>query len=448
MGAFVLLVAAASAADRVEAELHGNVKTFVLAGSPHAWFTFSDDSKSLLDTMGVDEEDALAAYGLAADPFASGVASTRLQGMVRYGALRLDVHWAASASTAAASTGVPGLGTGVGLTAPELLPLSGAPDTGPSLGVRHRVDRLVLSAKLPHIDIALGRQAVSFGVGRSFTPMDLVSPFHPATIDSEWKPGVDALRVDAYAGMATKVTAVAAWAGNPAFGDDARDPDRAVDKDLVLAATGQVTVGVTDLLLFAGDVRAEPVFGLGTVSAVGPVGLHGEATVTLPHEEDPFVRAVVGADWRPGDKTTLTGEAYVQTFGATNPSEYLDALGSSRVERGELWEAGQLYAAVAVAQEITPLVGGSVALIGNLRDPSALCSVALSWSVADNADIALGAYAGLGEPADTVALDFAVDPATGVPGLQPPTDAELADSVNSEFGLYPAMGFVQARAYF
>jgi hypothetical protein len=305
----------------------------------------------------------------------------------------------------------------------------------------------VLSAKLPHVDVALGRQAVSFGGGRFFTPLDLVNPFGPATIDTEWKPGVDALRVDAYAGMATKVTAVAAWAGAPVVGEDARDADRPLLDDLVLAADAQTTVGLTDLSLFAGDVRAEPVFGVGVVSALGPVGVHGEGTVTLPDDDDPFVRGVVGADWRPGDRTTLTGEVYAQTLGADAPGGYLRVLRGARVARGELWEAGQLYAALAVAQELTPLVSANVAAIANLRDPSALLSLAVTWNVADNADVAFGAYAGLGAPPDTVPLDLTLS-ATGTPGLTMPTDAALARSVNSEFGLYPTMGFVQARAYF
>ncbi len=432
----------------VELTVHGNLKTFVLGGKPHQWFEFSDGAETLLGSLGVDPDEALDAYGLAADPFAEGVASGRLQVGVSYGAFRLDLHWAGSAASSAPSTGAAGFGTGVGLTAPELVPLSWSPDTGSGVTLRHRIDRLVLSAKLPHLDVALGRQAVSFGVGRFFTPLDLVSPFGPATIDTEWKPGVDALRLDAYAGMATKVTAAAAWAGKPVFGDDARDEGRPVLDDLVLAAFAQTTVGVTDLGVFAGDVRSEAVFGLNAVSALGPVGVHAEASLTLPNVDDPFVRAVAGADWRPGDQTTLTGEVYAQSFGATKPEDYLDALDSPRVKRGELWEAGQLYAAVAVAQEITPLVSGNVAVISNVRDPSALLSVAIAWNVADNADVALGAYAGLGAAPDPIALDFALDPNTGAPSLAAPTDAALSDAVNSEFGLYPAMGFVQAKAYF
>jgi hypothetical protein len=43
-------------------------------------------------------------------------------------------------------------------------------------------------------------------------------------------------------------------------------------------------------------------------------------------------------------------------------------------------------------------------------------------------------------------VELDLDPLTG--GVVPPTDAALADSVNSEFGLYPGMVYVQVRAYF
>lgn len=433
-----------AAAAPVEASLHGDVKAFFLAGVPREWIGLSDEAVELLELAGLDEEEALDWYGLSADPYAQGVASGRLKGSVGGGPLRGELHYALALQTAGSSGGY-GLGTGVGATAPELLPLSGEPDTGDALVLRHRVDRLLLSLDVPHLRVALGRQPVSFGTGRIFTPLDLVNPFHPATIDTEYKPGVDALRIDATFGISTQLGVVAAWAGEPLLGDDA---DPAELADLVFAGTGQATVGVTDLLGFAGLVRAEPVFGLGTASSIGPVGVHAEAALTLPEGEDPFVRAVAGADGRPTTTTTLSGEVYLQSFGATDPEDYLAAAESERFARGEIWQMGQLYAALAVAQEITPLVWANASVVANLRDPSALVALGGSWSVADDADVVFGGYLGVGEAPERVELDIGLDPVSGSPTVLGPTDAELAASVRSEFGLYPAMGYLQLRAYF
>lgn len=425
------------------AALHGDLKTFFVASAPRPWFGLSADTAALLDAMGLSEDEALEYYGLAAEPSAQGVASGRLKGALTGGGLRLDVHWAFAAQTAGADTGVVGLGTGVGLAAPELIDLTWNPDAG-ELRLQHRIDRLALAAKLPGVDLTVGRQPISFGVGRFFTPLDLVNPFHPATIDTEYKPGVDALRVDAYAGVSSRLTLSAAWAGAPLTGKDQRQPTQPVLDDLVLAAAGQVTVGVTDLLGFAGDVHGEPVVGLGAVSAVGPVGVHAEATLTLPADEDPFVRAVAGADGRPTTTTSLAGEVYVQSFGATDPADYLATLTSPRAARGEIWQMGQLYAALAVAQELTPLIYANASIISNLRDPSALLVLGGAWSVADNADVGFGSYWGLGQPPETV--EISLDPATLLPVL--PSDATINRSVQSEFGLYPTTAYIQMRAYF
>lgn len=414
--------------------LHGAVKSFFVVSMPRLRYGLSEDAKAFWSMAGASEEEILDGFLLSPHPIASGVGSGRLMGHAALGPVQLDVHWAFAAQTAVQSGFV-----GAPPAAPELLPLSWAPDTGPSFVFQHRVDRLVLSARLPSVTLSLGRQPISFGVGRIFTPLDLINPFNPATIDTEYKPGVDAFRTDAYLGTSTQISLVGAWAGAPVLG---KEKEEGGIEDAVLAATGRTTVGVTDLLAFVGDVRAEPVFGLGTESALGPVGIHAEATLTLPQKGDPFVRAVVGADGRPTSTTTLSGEFYLQSFGADDPTEYLQIAESSRFERGEVWQMGQLYAAFVVAQEITPLVSASASVISNLRDPSALLSLNGSWSVADNADVVFGGYVGLGASPDTILVDFP----GGVP--EAPSSETIRQSVNSEFGLYPSTAFLQIRAYF
>ena len=86
---------------------------------------------------------------------------------------------------------------------------------------------------------------------------------------------------------------------------------------MAFATYGQGTVGVTDLGVFAGLIYNEPVIGGSLVTSVGPLGVHSDFAVTVPDEEDPFFRGVVGTMWRPTGSSSLTGEVYVQTFGTT-----------------------------------------------------------------------------------------------------------------------------------
>ena len=440
------LLLAAPAEAGPEATLHGSVKSFVVAGFPYETYGLSESSDALLELAGWTEDEALAAFGLSADPFGLGSADGRLVLEARWGSFRLDAHHALTVASTVTNLGLPGATTGTGMGAPEALPLTWTPDTGDGLSVQSRFDRLALEASVSKLELALGRQAVTFGSGVFFAPMDLVNPFHPATIDTEYKPGVDAFRVDAFAGVSSQLTVVAAWAGDgPLVGKDRVDPEL---DGAVFAASGRTTLGMTDLLAFGGLVHAEPVVGLGAVSAIGAMGVHGDATLTLPEDEDPFVRAVVGANWMPTGTTMVMAEAYVQTFGATEPDGYLEVAESERFARGEVWQLGRTYAALTVMQELTPLVSANVGAVANVEDPSALGMTGVTWSVADNATLTAGGYFGLGPRPDVLVLDLAIDPATFSPTLGMPSDEELAASVNSEFGLYPSTAYLSLAAWF
>ena len=55
----------------------------------------------------------------------------------------------------------------------------------------HRFDRLALRYRTGAWNLTAGRQAVSWGSGKAFNPMDLFAPFAPTTVDRDYKPGQD-----------------------------------------------------------------------------------------------------------------------------------------------------------------------------------------------------------------------------------------------------------------
>lgn len=364
--------------------LHGDLKSFTVA-------TFPPES-----------------VFLPPDPLAQGVADARAKLELRTRHLDADVHHEVYALVGSATTFT--TSTGVARTAPEAVALSWEAVDADGFTLAGRTDRLAATLHLPHVDVTLGRQPVTFGAGLFFTPFDLVAPFAPTAIDQEYKPGVDAVRVDAFAGTSGRVSAVAAYDGDWSL------------EGAVLALHGQGTVGVTDVRGLVAEVHEDEVFGAGLTTAAGAVGLHGDATVTLPPGDDPFVRAVVGAVGRPAPRLTLVGEAAVQTLGAAEPSEYLLVALDPRFARGELWALGRWYVAASVSYELTPLVVPTLAVIVNVADPSVLLAPAVQWSVADEAVAGAGAVVGLGER----------------PGA----------ALESEFGTYPVSAFTRLSAYF
>ena len=313
--------------------------------------------------------------------------------------------------------------TGVGLQAPEAIELSWQGDKDADLFLQGRTDRLYIKGSIGPVDIQIGRQPISFGNGFVFSPLDLVQPFSFATIDNEYKPGIDALRLDGYIGMSTHITAVAAYAG-----------DWDVE-GMTYVLNGTTTVGWTDISLFLGKVRSDNVFGVGVVSSIGPVGIHSDVSYTMPNNdtEDPFVRGVLGGMYKPFEKSTINTEFYYQSLGKDDPKDYLEFSESDRFARGEVWLMGQSYASLAWSQDITPLILGSVSVIGNLNDQSTMISPSLSISVSDNTQAGIGGFMGLGEkPEDIELMDLSGD----------------VDILNSEFGFFPKMLFAQMRSYF
>lgn len=409
MTLLALALASAAEPERAwEASVHGDVKSFFTATFPYEHLLMPDA------------------------PSGQGVLDGRLKLEVWRGdQVKLVFHQTATALTGGSGSAVGiGTSTGVGLQAPEVVDLSWVA-FDEDLTLRGRVDRAMVAYTPDGFALTVGRQPITFGHATVFTPLDLVNPFTPAVIDQEYKPGVDAVRIDVYSGTSTFVTLAAAYAGG--WSSDG----------LVTVAYGQTTVGVTDLGLFAGSVRGDAVFGTSVVTAIGAVGVTSDAALTLPAGGgDPYVRATLGALLRPTTTTTLTGEVYVQSLGSTRPETHLATTADPHFARNELWLMGVAYAALAVSQEITPTISGSLAVVGNVFDPSAFVSLSLAWSVSDNVALSLGSFAGVGaRPDDVTLLDL-----IGADGAPKPVDQ--LTYLNSEFGTYPGVGFAQIRVYF
>lgn len=419
-----------------DAELGGNLKVFHVSSYP-----FDNDlfAAEVADGSAFLRSDyPLADDTIRAQASSFGLLTGRLTGRAVAGPVTGELHPQLTVQPGTgASTGLSLAQTGVGL--PEAVDLSWEAVDDEGLQVQLRLDRANLEIEGGPVRATLGRQAVTFGHGLFFTPLDLVNPFFPTAVDQEYKPGVDAARLDAFWGMAGQATVVSAYQGSwDAAG-------------LVHAAYAQTTVGLWDLGLFGGLVHGDGVVGVSTAGSWGPVSLHSDVAVTAPGlllddapQEDVFVRAVVGASGQVTATTTVSGEAYVQTLGATDPADYLGQYASDRFARGELWLVGRTYVGLSVAQEIVPVVSGSLFAIVNVEEPSALLGPGLAWSVSDEVSANLGAYAGLGErPTPYQVEDHPDGPSAAVEAVR-----ASSGLVRSEFGTVPLAAFASLQAYF
>ena len=69
-------------------------------------------------------------------------------------------------------------------------------------------DRLALGYTTPDFVLRLGRQALTWGSGLVFRPMDLFDPFSPNATDTEYKPGTDMLYAQWLLGKGSDLQAV------------------------------------------------------------------------------------------------------------------------------------------------------------------------------------------------------------------------------------------------
>lgn len=401
-----------------EAEVTTNldVKTFFVTVHPfeHVLMPPSDTAQGFVDTRGRLQWDLTDNLSLEAHHVVTaGTPQYQTQLQMDLAEMGVELEDAMASN----------LMTGVGLQAPEAVDLSWRMEDS-DLFLQGRTDRFFLQTSFGNNTLRVGRQAISFGHGMVFNPMDLVQPFSIATIDNEYKAGIDAVRLDSYFGMTGQVTGVVAYAGS-------------WDRDgLTAVLNAQGTVGLTDISIFVGSVRSDMVLGTGLVSSIGAVGLHSDVTLTLPDtQEDPFVRLTTGALWRPFGSSSITMEYYYQSLGASNASNYLNFVSSERYARGELWVMGQHYATIGWGQELTALSMLNAAVIANLLDASMMLSPSFSVSVSDNVQMVAGGYVGLGErPKATSTTEILLDPS--------------ALQLNSEFGMMPGSGFIQVRSYY
>ena len=116
-------------------------------------------------------------------------------------------------------------------------------------------------------------------------------------------------------------------------------------------------------------------------------------------------------------------EYYYNGFGEVNSEDYPQLFTSARVARGEVYNFGQHYLGATLQYEPHSLVTTSLTGLWNLLDQSCLIGPLLLVSLSNEADLRVGAYFPIG---------------TGLVGSR----------VQSEFGLYPQVYYLQLRLYF
>lgn len=303
-------------------------------------------------------------------------------------------------------------GTGAGPQR-RLVELGGTLNQTANTRLDHDVDRLAVKLPLPFGDLTVGRQVLSWGTGRFFNPTDVLSPFAPTAVDREVRRGFDAVRLAVALGDTTQLDLL--YLPQPVLEENGG------------VARFQTNLKGWDGSLSAGKYVRDFVFGFDLVGDVGPVGVHAEGAYTVQWLArgavgEHFFRGVVGADARPFEKLVLTAEYAFNGFGSTDASKYLALLTSARARRGEVFGAGQHVVAVAASWLASDVFTGTLSVLCNVTDPSALAFASVEYAFTQSVLIRAGASVPIGRRPNAAGL-------------------------RSEYGASPFAAFVQAGLY-
>ncbi len=235
----------------------------------------------------------------------------------------------------------------------------------------HRLDRFYLTYSSGNTVFNVGRQAVSWGNGLIYNPVDFFNPFDPAAVDTEYKTGDDMLYAQYLFDSGDDLQAI--WVGRR---DDSDDVTRAVSS-IALKYHGFTAIGEYDLLL--GEHFDERVFAIG--GALDYAEAVWRADLMRVDSDDGKITSAVlnwSYSWIALERNlSAIVELHRNGFGIDDGDYSPPALATNsalveRILRGELFTLGERYLGTSLTIEVHPLWQLTTTLFYNLDDDSSL----------------------------------------------------------------------------
>ncbi len=261
----------------------------------------------------------------------------------------------------------------------------------------HRLDRLVLILQPEWGNIRIGRQALTWGNGLLFNPMDLFNPFAPTDIDRDYKIGDDMITTQ----FSLYKTYDLQFLYVPRRDSDSHNVEW---NDSSLAGKLHFVSGTTEFDIMAGRHYKDEVIGLGSQGYLGDTVWRMDATWTfLPEEsrKNSYLSLVANMDyswvWL---KKNFYGfiEFYFNGLGKNNYTKaYSDPDITERLVRGDMFSLGRTYLSGEIQAELNPLLNVYFTIINNLADLSGILQPRLNWDMAENTQLTFGANISYGK---------------------------------------------------
>lgn len=258
-----------------------------------------------------------------------------------------------------------------------------------SLGVFQNFDRANVAAHLSFADVIVGRQAIAWGSARVVNPTDVIAPFTYSELDTEDRPGVDAVRVRVPIGALSEVDA------GYVFGRDF-----AVDQSAFFVRS-QFNVSETDVSPLFVRFREQLLVGMDVARGVRRVGVWVEGARVFTMGRDAaisdYFRVSTGMDYSFGGEAYGFIEYHFNGAGVRDPEDYFANLNRPTYHDAAVYLMGTHYFALGTTYQLTPLVALSGQFLANVTDPSFFFSPAIEYNIEQDFYLSAGAFIGIGD---------------------------------------------------
>ena len=276
----------------------------------------------------------------------------------------------------------------------RLLDLTWEVDRGDRHRLLHRFDRLALKYRSPRWAVTLGRDAVSWGSGVVFHPMDLFNPFAPTTVDQDYKAGDDLIRIERLFDDGSDLEMLAV----------ARHGE--VDDDTAsIAFKYRALLGGSELDLLAAQHYGGEVVGLGLRVPVGGALVRSDL-IAVDDAVGWTLSGVVNVDYSfavAQSSVYVFAEYFRNGLGVARLPDDLDMLPDvlvDRLGRGETFTLMRDYLAVGAQFRWHALVNQNLTVIANLHDASKILQTAIGYDASDAARLQVGVIKPMGNQGD------------------------------------------------
>lgn len=240
----------------------------------------------------------------------------------------------------------------------------------------HQLDRFLVKKDWGSWRLTLGRQAVGHGNGRFFNPSDIFSPLTPNALNTQYKRGIDGIRVGWNNGDQLELEAFYF------FNEHLED---------MALIRGAGIIGNLDWSLYTGTSYEEWTTGADLAWTWGESSFYTEGVHRNGKERRDPLRVSMGVQRRFGTRLDAILEFQYHSRGLASFEDLRMLPSMKELLWGELFFLGRKHAALFLNYELTPLLFSGLQWIHDASGDSDWLLLNFSWDLHENGQL-MGGY--------------------------------------------------------